>query len=105
MLLPNVLTDEVGLFKSFSPIFGYNKRDDDKESLFARIFIAFTIITTIIGCWLFFDYIYIIWEYIHYIYSSIQSWGYTKLEQFHSGGTQISYTSKHEEYMRRMGDI
>lgn len=106
MFLPNVLTDDVGIFKSFSPIFGYFKREDDRDAIIARVVIVLGIVSTIALCYLFWDYVYEGIDFILSTYRSIENWGYEKLENYHNrSSNSLSYTAKHDQYIKNIGDI
>jgi len=106
MLLPYVLTDDVGLYKSFFPIIGYNKREESREEVMGRILIVLVIILLIISGYVFWDYVYYSLSYLHGIYRSIIEWGYDKMNTYHHGNSvsTYNYKVKHEEYMRNIGD-
>ncbi len=105
MVFPGILSDDVGIFKSFFPIMAYQYRQDNNESLFFRVLLAIFMISVVILAILFWQYTAIICEFFINIYSVTRDWGLDKMEQFHNGSTQVSYRNKNDEYMRRMGDI
>lgn len=106
MLLPNVMNDEIGIFKSISPIIGYQKLENDRDTIIARIIIILLIVLSFVVCFFFMEYVYIVLDWIIGIYDSILGWGYDKMSYYHSSSNGLSsYTAKHREYMRDMKDI
>ena len=107
MLFPNILNDEVGIYKSFSPLIGFFKREDSKDDVISRIIIAFILIITIIICYIFSDYISVLSSSILNTVINIKNWGFNKLNEYHNSSTSnsISYKNKYNEYIGRMDDI
>jgi hypothetical protein len=105
MVFPGILSDDIGIFKSFFPIMAYQYRQDNSESLFFRILLAIFMISVVVLGILFWQYTSIVCEFFLNIYTATRDWGLDKMEQLHNGSTQVSYRVKNDEYMRRMGDI
>ena len=105
LLLPYVLSDEFGIYKSFFPIIGYNKRTDNDESFWFRFSLFMSILSFSILAIFFKDYTIEILLYIFDLILSMRDWGLNKLTEMHSGGNQLSYKTRNDEYIRGMGDI
>ena len=105
MVLPYVLSDDVGIYKSFRPLVGYAKRDDNDETFWTRIFILLSMIGMVLGCILFWQYTSYCLDIIYWIYDCIKQWGFKKMEDLHYGTNQISYVNKNRQYMNQMDDI
>ena len=107
MFLPNVLNDDVGIYKSISPIFGYFKREDTRDEVIARVVMVLSIIILSICCWVFWDYFYYCIEFISGIAKSIENWGYDKLTDYHASGSKLqhNYQARYDEHMKNIDDI
>lgn len=105
LLLPGVLNDDIGIFKSISPIIGYQVRDDNDETFWFRIITAVTCVMFVIVSLLFWQYTSLMVDFFYSIYEMTRDWGFNKMEEMHSGGNQVSIKSRYEEHMRSIGDI
>lgn len=104
MLFPNILTDEVGIYKSFFPIVGYAKQDDFEDQFYFRLIcIGFLILSSLLT-YFFSDYIYDILNFIFDSFSHISQWGTDKLTNYHNDrlNSGSSVLSRHEEYMKKI---
>ena len=102
MLLPNILSDDVGIYKSISPIVSYGKLLEEENSVLARIIVLLFLISTTTICILFWSYTNYCLDIFYYCYEIMRDWGYDKLEQMHNGSTQVSYVNKGNQYYQQM---
>lgn len=103
MFLPYILNDGVGIYKSFFPIVGFHKRDDDEETFWLRMLMFFSTIFVIIIALLYWEYSNEILVYIYDLYKIILGWGVDKMTVLHNGSKDVSntnsYYNKYNSYM------
>ena len=107
MLLPNVLNDDVGVFKSISPIIGYYRREDSRDDIISRIIIFIILVLCALSCFVFYDYFIYIIDLFSYVSVYVKDWGFNKLYDYHnsSSGNSLTYRNKYDTYMKNIGDI
>ncbi len=106
MFMPYILNDGIGIYKSFFPILGFHKRDDDDETFWIRMLMFFSSIVFLLCGILYWEYSNEIILYIYDIYKMILDWGVDKMTLIHNGSKDVSHTkSYYDKYNNIMNDI